>query len=257
MKKFLRRCLAAFLLVAMFYGVSYSVQCIVVGRSASGGAAAIERTGTPDQWGSTENDDTHSVTVPADATLAVLIMAGQEDSTNYLSEDVATLTINSVSMTLAYGEDSTTWGMAAIWYLANPSTGSQTLEWDFEGTSADASDYGIQFYLVYYKGVNTSSPIDGTGGEQASDGDATTGSLTADSGDALIAVGMGLDGGTCDITTWTNATEQDQDTFNNAVGAWAIDDNLSGNVTVTVDDSGGACANDGVTIVGVVINKAT
>lgn len=215
------------------------------------------RVGTPEQFCSNLNTSTQAITVPANANFAVVLMAGFEADAEFLSSAVVSMTINSVSMTSSANADTSTSAMmAGTFYLTNPSTGSQTFAWDFVGT--DTTYGGVQFYIVYYAGVNTSTPVQSTGGEQATDGDATTGSLAADSGDAFVGVATGNTAGTCDLG-WTNATEADQDTCagdtSTITGGWAYDDSLSGAVTVTVTGTGDC--NVYVTTAGLIINKGS
>lgn len=147
-----------------------------------------------------------SVTVPADAELALVLVGGYGQA-NWVdggaSQDanVTGWTIASVNLKLGHStDDSSTYNSSCIMYLKSPTTGSQTFAW-----SVGTFSYGT-IYVVFLKGVATSSYVKARGGAQAF-GTASTGSMDAASGDLALAVA-----GADSIGSWTNATGYENDT---------------------------------------------
>lgn len=202
--------------------------------------ADVERTGSVTAYETTANNDTRSVTVPSDATIAIVGVSNWVASDTYISG--GDVTINSDSMTVA--EANTADQQSTIFYLQNPDTGTQTLEWDWEGSAA--VDQGATIVIAFYKGVDANYPIKDSGGEStngASSG--TTGSLSADTGDMVVAMAGGEGTG----ASWTNATEQHDSLYNTNVGSYA-EATPTGDVTVSVSMT------DWVTISAVVLRSA-
>lgn len=198
---------------------------------------AVTRTGSIEYFESVANSGNHSITVPSDAEIVIVGVGGNRDVVNFLDlgnppdDNTASLTINSVQMKVGRCEDSTslTNECCGIFYLVNPATGSQTLAYDWSGSNVFTA--GGQFYVAYYKGVDTADPIRDRGGEHTDDTDATTGTLTVSTGDMIVAVAE-MYGADTDVIQWTNATEADQDQYNGRT--MAIAENNNGvNVAIT------------------------
>lgn len=120
------------------------------------GLSTVTRTGTPTLLQSSTDPDSGACTVPADCTLVVAYF-GYYGTVNRV---ISACDINSVAFTHVITQsDNTGYGYTSIWYLINPATGAQTFSWDWDG----AVTTGANIYLVYYKGVNTASPIRGSG----------------------------------------------------------------------------------------------
>lgn len=123
--------------------------------------------------------------------------------------------------------------MAAMFYQVLPDTGSnKTLKWSWaNGPVVNAPIISITFW----KGVDTSSPIRGSGGGQNSNLPYTTNTITAQSGDTIVAwVGGFVGCGEGTIDTWSNVSLLAQVACYStgyADGAWATG-SPSGNTTV-------------------------
>lgn len=140
---------------------------------------AIERTGSISLIQSSSDPSSDSVTVPADATLAVLFVSGWSNTANWLGSG-ATITLNSVGFTVRQDtSNNTNPEQIALWTLVDPATGSQTLAWDL----GDTPSSGAEFVVVYYKGVDTADLIRDSGKSEASE-DVT--GLSASAGNMLV-----------------------------------------------------------------------
>lgn len=171
-----------------------------------------------------------SITVPGDCTYIAIGVAGWFSLASYFSGGI--LTLNSVGLSvIADADDTNTLPMSTMWGLANPDTGSQTLAWDWSGASAPSE--GVILLVRYLKGVDPTTPIRDSGFEQVDNPGlpASTGVMTAQSGDYVLAVGgyFSDDGGT---SAWSGVTEiLDSGQFNFDTAAMA-EATPSGNVTV-------------------------
>lgn len=200
---------------------------------------SVERTGSVFEIHSASNTGSQSVTVPADATLMVVgvVAATSETITNFL--DGASLSLDGASLSNGRMDDNDyNYILTGVFYKASPATGNKTFAWNFGGTAN--SPVGNHIFIAFYKGVDTSNPIRSAGGEQDDDANATTGSLTAASGDALFGVAGAFRSPTnATNITWSNAIELDDDEYNGIRGACA-EAFPAGNVTVTATQSGGS-----------------
>ncbi len=185
------------------------------------------------------NTGSVAVTVPAGATLMVVGLSGYSGSPSYYSGGA--VTINGAAMTSVAIDASTAAFQGAMFYRVLPSTGSQTLAWDWVGTEVQTN----AALLVYgfYKGIDTISPVRDTYGFQELGGTHATDSLTAQTGDMVIAWSeFFVTGGVEGSITWTNATEILEATFYApSDGGWA-EASPSGNVIITAQatsDDGG------------------
>lgn len=148
---------------------------------------AVARTGNYTIIACANNATSHTVTVPSDATFIVVGVAGYESSTaNYYGS--GSITIGGAAMTLAYDAGSNASTMqCALFFKANPATGSQTLSWDWAGSNN--ATYGTHLYVSFYTGTSSGSLV-ATGGEQALVATASAGTLTVSAG--VMGVGVGV-----------------------------------------------------------------
>ena len=210
---------------------------------------AVTRTGSVTTIQTASQTGSQSVTVPNDAEIMIVKIAGLLEST-YVGE--GTYTINSQSLTAVWGA---TGDYSDIFYKINPSTGSQTFAWDFG--SAPLFDEFIE--ISFYKGINTGDAIGATAFlDLLSNIDtANTGEMTASNGDAVVAIALIYGGGDPlpASADWTNATELTDTT---AAGVYSGAEAFpSGNVTITVTQNGGAAESNFVQLMAVVIKQAS
>ena len=210
---------------------------------------AVTRTGSVTTIQTASQTGSQSVTVPNDAEIMIVKIAGFLEST-YVGE--GTYTINSQSLTAVWGA---TGDYSDIFYKINPSTGSQTFAWDFG--SAPQFDEFIE--ISFYKGINTGDAIGATAFlDLFSNIDtANTGEMTASNGDAVVAIALIYGGGDPlpASADWTNATELTDTT---AAGVYSGAEAFpSGNVTITVAQNGGQAENNFVQLMAAVIKQAS
>jgi len=199
-----------------------------------GGAGTIERIGSLTQFDTDGgNTGSTSVSIPADATLMVVGLSGYAGGVSYYSDGA--MTINSAAMTAVDIDASVNAFQGAMFYRVLPSTGSQTLAWDWVGTDAQANP--AMFVYGFYKGIDTSSPVRDTYGLNEIGGIYVTDTLTAQTGDMVIAWTEFFKGDDGSVT-WTNATEIFEATiYGYADGGWA-EASPSGNVVITATTNG-------------------
>ena len=211
----------------------------------AGGAGAIAQTGSTLQIGenSTANTGTVSttVTVPADAEIVVVALSAF-GGTNYFSGGNFKFTKGGtqVNMTMVAGDSAGTW-QTAMGYLALPDTGAnKTLSYDWAGTGT-SPDTVRNYSITFWKGIDTASPVCDSDGAQSGSFPVTTPTLTAETGDLIVAFCAGFNGaqdGSGTINTWSNLTELVEVAHNSyAEGAWATG-SPSGNTTVGASTGG-------------------
>ena len=211
---------------------------------------AVTRTGSVTTIQTASQTGSQSVTVPNDAEIMIVKIAGFLDST-YVGD--GTYTINSQSLTAVWGA---TGDYSDIFYKINPSTGSQTFAWDFG--SAPQFDEFIE--ISFYKGINTGDAIGATAFlDLFSNIDtANTGEMTASNGDAVVAVALIFSESDPFPASadWTNATELTDTTWAAGVysGAEAFP---SGNVTITATQNGGQAEYNFVQLMAAVIKQSS
>jgi hypothetical protein len=211
---------------------------------------AITQTGSTLSFNTATNTNTGTasttITVPGDAEFAVAaVSCAASAALGYFSSGSVTLTKGGVdtAMTVAStAGDNTNAGFwaAAMWYMALPDTGSnKSLKWDWLG--AAGSDRVIHMSLTFWTGADTSSPVRSTSGAQPTGLPFTTGTLTAESGDLIIAFAAAFNGG-ADSTAgaWSGglATLSDLALVDNGDSAWATA-SPSGNTTVGLSTATG------------------
>lgn len=194
---------------------------------------AITRTGSITVISTDSQTGSQSITVPSDANIMIVKVAG---FFQYSQAGEGTHTINSQSMTVIFG-----YGVGDytdIFYKTNPSTGSQTYEWDLVSPPQSTALLEISFY----KGVDTADPIGDTAlsAYSATPDTRDTGEMTAASGDCVVVVALAYGDGSPlpSGVDWTNATELSDNTY--SLGAYSGAEAFpSGNVTITATQNGG------------------
>lgn len=200
---------------------------------------SVTRTGSVGSIQSALNSSSQAITVPSDAEIIVVSAGGYEPVASYFSGGAVTL--NSVPLTVGRADDTDTAKvMSAMFYLVNPATGSQTLAWDWVGTTTP--DVGVQIYYSFYKGVNKASPIrDSQGIQQTGSTSVSRTVANTQPGDMICAYShmeqnnpnypTGID--------WTNATEVTENAYNKSNNAYA-ENSAGADVTVTATGTGGS-----------------
>lgn len=218
-------------------------------RAAAGGAQPSQ-VGTMLEFDITTTDNvgtvSSTITVPALTTFVIVGVSSYAGSANYYSGGSMTMTkgASDTAMTVAItgtgsGDESDTTWAAAMFYMVAPDVGTDmSLKWDWAGTGL--SSQGNKVSVTFWKDVNQSTPVRGAaGGQGGANTPYTTSTITAASGDLIVAWAGAFSGteGTC--ASWTNATLLTQITKHASSdndGAWATA-SPTGNQTV-------ACATD-------------
>ena len=120
-----------------------------------------------------------------------------------------------------------------MFYLALPDTGSNKT-WSWSWSVAPSDSAGL-YILTFWKGIDTASPVRSSNGVQNAGGfPITTSTLTAQSGDLIVAfLGAFVGSGTGSVDSWTNLTLLENLAQGaHADGAWATG-SPSGNTTVS------------------------
>jgi hypothetical protein len=193
----------------------------------------------------TANTGSTSVTVPSGAEIAACQVDGWLAQTTYFTG--GTLTIGGQSMAAVTGGDTGTSGwQQALWtrVLAPSLSGAQTVAWDWAGTSALNDDATLT--CVFYQGIDTASAVRSSTCVKVSASPYTTGTLTAQTGDLLVAIVTAYAGAETTFS-WTSATEIVAFT---KVGGNFGDGSLAeaaptGNQTVSATSPSGTGADDG------------
>lgn len=200
---------------------------------------AITRTGSVLSWTDSNNSGNTFAPhpeVPADATLAIISVTGYRNIANFFTG--GTLTLGGVGFTGVVGIEDPAHFMGATFWWVNPPTGQQQVVWDWQDT---AITDGVLFVACYYKGINTADPVRSSSALSFGSGTRTTATLTAVTGDKIVAFAHTFSGGGERTHTWTNATELADafSQFSNSDASVAEAD-PTGNQTVSVisDNSG-------------------
>jgi hypothetical protein len=180
------------------------------------------------------------ITVPADAEIMLIGVTGWSATANYFSGGTFNIGA-STSISVGTASDASITWKAALFYILAPPTGTQNLSWDWAG-AATADDADVIISMTYWKGINTAggaSTIRDSDGAQAATTSVTTPTITAQSGDLLVAWAGGyIDPETENTWTWTNATKlADITRQRDTDGSWATT-SPSGNQTVTAGSAG-------------------
>lgn len=187
---------------------------------------AIARVGTVQEVQFTNRNSSASITVPSDAIIACIFVAGV-----------------SVTGTISLGGSAATRrtyvDISELWSLTSPSTGTQTLAWNFTGEGVESS-----ILVSFYAGVDTAAPV--RDADSAFNGDAgvtaTTPSMTSVAGDMAVAGGTGWYGGATALVLNNNgqtavySSLRDYDGSND--GAQGLAEKLATTTTITMEAYG-------------------
>lgn len=213
---------------------------------------AVTQTGSTTQY-TIGNANTGTVsttiTVPADAEFVVVGITHYSSTVStILSNGSMTFTKGGVdtAMTSATtdGDSTTSAMMVAMYYMALPDTGSnKTLKWDWAGAGTLSQASGL-VSVTFWKGVDTASPIRSVSGTQSTALPYVTATLTAVSGDLVIAYAGAFYTGPTEgsVATWSSLTSLSQLTGvafagnSSCDGAWATT-SPSGNLAVGASTS--------------------
>ena len=171
-----------------------------------------------------------TITVPADAEMVLVGWSGYSPTPSAYSGGSMTFTKGGVDIamtsadSLHHGDDSTGFA-ASLFYMVLPDTGSnKTLKWSWAATPAGDTPICS---ITFWKGVDIASPFrDSDGGGSGSSPPYTSlGTITAVSGDLIIAWAASFAGPEGTADSWSNLTLLSQVPFaggaSNADGAWA------------------------------------
>src|SRR5690606_11680408 len=135
---------------------------------------------------------------------------------NFFNNGTVSIGGNNMSLVAANAIASEGYAHTAMWVLTGAPTGTQSLAWDWVGSSS--SDFGAIIIASFYKNVDQSSPVRDFGNDGNQPGSSVaTGTMTALEGDAGVAIA----GADASDLTWTNATEISDGTSNGVRGAMA------------------------------------
>lgn len=177
------------------------------------------------------NTGSTSITVPSDAQLIVVGVSGFPIDASASFFSGGSLKLNGVALTAVATDTNSSAFEGALFYLNLPATGSQTLAWDWGGTG-NVLDGPLVAY-GFYKGIDANGPVRSSSGVQAGVDPHMSGTLTAQSGDLIVAWGSHFVSNTDRSFSWTGATEvQGFTNVGNADGSWA-EASPTGNQTVS------------------------
>jgi hypothetical protein len=186
------------------------------------------RTGSVTGITSSNQSFSQAVTVPDDATLAVLGIGFYQDG----GALPTAVTLGGNSMSSVVSNTDADSEMTALYQLANPPTGSQTLA----VTWASALEEGAHYFPAFYNDVDTSNPIRGTGNAGNGGSSETTGAITTAVGDIVVAVGASFGSTDCNLSATAGADQTevaDTDEFQTIQGAYGEKSGVSGTTTFT------------------------
>jgi hypothetical protein len=167
---------------------------------ATPGSSTITQAGSVLEFlGVTGNTGTQSITVPADAQIAVVAVLGRSDDTGFFDTDM-TLTKGGadVAMTRVGPTGQTSAQVGIIYYLALPDTGAgKSLKWNWTGTNPPPAGSEPTISVTFWKGIDTAAPVRSVGyqAEVSQVVKSVTGTLTAQNGDLVVAMVGGYDAG--------------------------------------------------------------
>jgi|SRR5262245_4016166 len=190
--------------------------------------------------GNADNGTTATFTVPADAEIVIVAtvnFAGGGDGNVAFNNGVVTMKKGGVdtALTPVPGNLSAASNFGgAMWYMVLPDTGTgKTISWNWSGTTA--TDRTNNFRLVFFKGIDTASAVRDSNGVSLTSLPCTTPTLTAQSGDLIVAWFFAFNGGTeGTVDTWSNLTTLHQVALINACDGAFGSGSPSGNTTVGV-----------------------
>jgi hypothetical protein len=185
--------------------------------------ADVTRTGTAEDLNSPNQTGSQTITVPADCTCVVITASGYYGSGDGIfgagqiyglgGADFAGSTKFSVGASGA-SADIPSSGQVCISYLVNPSTGSQTLRWSLPA----AANEGVNAKILYYKNIDTGSPLTDSDVQLSVNADLT--GLTAGASDMMVGVGYKYGGAFTSVND-SGQTELNNDVYNSAANGTA------------------------------------
>lgn len=184
-----------------------------------------------------------AVTVDASATIFLVGVSGYISTTPQTTFSSGTITLGGAAPDIIVASDaSAAFFKGALFAWLNPPTGSQTLAWDWVGTGTISNGVILSYGYVSEFTPNTSTPTRDTFGLQDAASPHDTDTMTAQTGDFLVAWVEQFVGGARTFS-WTNATlVADETTYRSADGGWASA-SPTGDVVVTAtvnDTTGGS-----------------
>jgi hypothetical protein len=150
-----------------------------------------------------DTDGSQAVTVPAAATAALIGVSGFHSSAGNFSTNAMTLGGQSSAGKIVAADGNSSVWQGALHLITLPATGSQTLAWDWVATAVDPE---VKISVIFLSGVDTASPIRDSEGKQNGTTTQTSKTLTAQSGDFIVAWAAYFTGGSEGTSGWTNAT---------------------------------------------------
>lgn len=129
-----------------------------------------------------------SISVPSDCDFVAMGVGAWTGGARVLMP-MTTLSINGVNSTSLQSSNDSNFNKIDLRRLLAPAVGSQTLAWDFGGTGTIAE--GALIFLAYFKGVDQTSPIIGSG--KASGAGDVTGLGTAGADDMMCGFSVSFD----------------------------------------------------------------
>lgn len=178
---------AVFAWLSLLPACCYSTD-ILRGSFEAGGAppaTEVTRTGDVLNIGSNTDSGSQSITAPSDAEFMVVFVGGfpGDGGATGCRVPQGSLTYNSAALTMSYvtpdGEECSPGRQSVtVFTLLSPSTGANTLAWDWNGTGNTPE--GVNINILFYKNVANSSPVKATGGHASTETatDITTGAMT-------------------------------------------------------------------------------
>jgi hypothetical protein len=199
----------------------------------------VTRIGSVGSIQSSADSGSQAITVPSDAEIIIVSVGGYHGTASRFSG--GTLTLNGVSLTVGRADDtSASLAMSAMFYLLNPATGSQSLAWNWAGTTAMI--IGAQVYYSFYKGINKGNPIRDSQGIQSTGSTSVNRTVANTKAGDMICAYSHMEQNNPNYPTaigWANATEVREDAYNKSNNAYA--ENSDGvDVTITATGTGGS-----------------
>src|SRR5262245_16476523 len=172
-----KRALGVLLVLGLFPQCSFSMDYLAKKKVVAAAAAPVRTGSTVTANQGNANTGSASLAIPADTTFLLCHWNFYSGTANVLS-GAQSLTIGGQAMTIVSGGDSSNAAfMGILAYRNAPLTGTQTLAWDWAGTTV-VND-GASRYCTFYKQVNSSTPVRSSVCAQAGTPPYSTGSLTA------------------------------------------------------------------------------
>jgi hypothetical protein len=175
-----------------------------------------------------------TLNIPSGTELVVLCIAGYFGGTDYMASPNTQPNIDNTDMTTVVSDDDQTNCNIMAWALKNPTTGA-SVSFDCEWRTDQSPSEGLTFWFIYMDDVDISGTaaqaIRSSGSDPSSSTSHSVGALSAQSGDYFI--GWSQDYSSTDQTSWTGATEVDDDLYRSDWCEWAYAEPTS-NITVSI-----------------------